>query len=655
MKPRVLLVDDSLTVRMDLEEALRTAGFEIAGCGTLAEGRRAFAQGDVALAILDVLLPDGNGVELLREIKAASPAIPVLMLSTEAEVRDRIRGLKTGADDYVGKPYDRAWVVSRALELAGKAAGAPPREPGTTVLIIDDSATYREELRRALAADGFRVLAGTTGEEGLRIAAARRPSAIIVDGVLPGIDGATVVRRLRDDDALRRIPVLLLTATEGAASEVVALDFGADAYLRKDEGIPVVLARLRALLRTAPPAPADAPAALHAPKRILAVDDSLTYLHELARQLRDDGYDVVLARSGEEALQLLEVQSVDCILLDLMMPGLSGQETCRAIKGSPAWRDIPLIMLTALDERESMIEGINAGADDYITKSADFDVLRARMRAQLRRKQFEDENRRIREELVKREREAVEASAAREVAATRAVLLAELQEKNRELEAFSYSVSHDLRAPLRAVDGFCAALEEDCPAQLSAEGRRFISRARQAVARMGQLIDDLLSFSRVGRQELHVTSVDMGALVSSVWAELREQHPGGNVEFTAGDLPPVKGDPALIRQAFLNLLSNALKYSGGRNPARIDVGCSEDQADRIFRIRDNGVGFDPKYAHKLFGVFQRLHRADEFEGTGVGLALVKRIAERHGGSVRAEGRPEEGAEFFFSLPKGETR
>ncbi|MBI2921856.1 MAG: response regulator [Planctomycetes bacterium] len=653
MTPRVLLVDDSLTVRMDLTETLRAAGFEVVACGTLGEAREALARGGLALAILDVLLPDGDGVELLREIKAAAGApMPVMMLSTEAEVRDRVRGLRTGADDYAGKPYDRAWVVSRALDLT-RGAGSQPPGARPTILVIDDSATVREELRQMLEAQGYGVLTAETGEEGLHLAADRRPAAVIVDGVLPGIDGAAVVRRMRSDSALRRTPVLLLTASSGAATEVSALDSGADAYLRKDAGSAVVLARLGALLRSAGATADSGAAPLDAAKRILAVDDSQTYLQELARQLRDDGYDVVLAHSGEEALQLLDVQPVDCVLLDLLMPGLSGHETCRAIKARPAWRDIPLLMLTALDESEAMIEGINSGADDYITKSADFEVLRARLRAQLRRRQFEDENRKIREELGRREREAVETRAARDLAAARATLLAELEAKNKELESFTHSVSHDLRAPLRAVDGFCAALEEDCGAKLDEAGRRYLVRIRSAVVRMGRLIDDLLAFSRVGRQELLIAGVDMTALVNSVWLELREQHARRNVVFEVGNLPRVGGDPSLLRQAVENLLSNALKYSRGRDPARISFAGKEEGEEALFEVRDNGVGFDPKYTHKLFGVFQRLHRADEFEGTGVGLALVKRIVERHGGRVGAEGRPGEGASFRFSLPKGD--
>jgi len=647
MTPRALIVDDSLTVRKDLEEALRSAGFDTVPCGTAAEGRTALRAGGFAIVVLDVLLPDGDGIDLLREIRAAGGHLPVLLLSTEAEVRDRIRGLKTGADEYVGKPYDASYVVARAKELARHAPG----EARSTVLVIDDSTTYREELRRALERAGYTVITAASGEEGLRTAVGARPAVVIVDGVLPGIDGAGVIRRIRQDAVLRRTPCLLLTASEDRGGELRALEAGADAYVRKEVETDVILLRLVALLRSAPSPAADAaPASFLGPKRILAVDDSLTYLQELAAQLRAEGYDVVTARSGEEALELLAVQPPDCILLDLIMPGLSGHDACKRIKGTPGWREIPLMILTALDERDAMIAGINSGADDYIPKSSDFDVLKARLRAQLRRRQFEDENRAIREELLRKGLEAAEARSAREVAETRAQLLAELERKNKELESFSYSVSHDLRAPLRAIDGFCRILEEDHAPKLDAEARRCIDIVRRNARRMGELIDDLLQFSRMGRQSLKAEPIAMDALFRSVFEELQAPGGGRRIEFKVGAMPSAHADRAMMRQVLANLVANAIKYTAPRESAVIEAGGRATEEGIAYFVRDNGVGFDMRYAHKLFGVFQRLHSAEEFEGTGVGLAIVQRILERHGGRVWAEGELGAGATFHFSLP-----
>jgi DNA-binding response OmpR family regulator len=649
MTDTVLVVDDSLTVRMDLEEAFAAAGFHAVLCSSAAEARAALERTAAGVVVLDVLLPDADGVELLKEIRAspASASAVVLLLSSEAEVRDRIRGLRTGADEYVGKPYDRAYVVAKARELVRSRRPEGAREE-TKILVIDDSVTFREELRSALLAAGYAVATAESGEEGLRLAASEKPGAVIVDGALPGIDGATVVRHLRLDAALRGVPCVLLTASEDRDAEVRALDSGADAFVRKEEEIGVILARLAAALRQARSGPAAEPGSLLGPKRILAVDDSLTYLHELADALRGEGYDVVLARSGEQALELLAVQPVDCILLDLLMPGLGGQETCRRIKAAPVVRDIPLVMLTALEDREAMIAGLGAGADDYIPKSSEFGVLKARVRAQLRRKQFEDENRRIRDELLRKDLEAAEARAAREVAETRAAFAGELEQKNKELESFSYTVSHDLRAPLRAITGYVQILEEEYDARLDDEGKRLLGVVRSSARRMGQLIDDLLEFSRLGRRSLVIAPLRMQALVSEVLDELAASATRARIE--TGDLPDARADRALLRQVWMNLIGNALKYSSKQAAPRIEIGGRTDGRERVYWVRDNGVGFDMRYYGKLFGVFQRLHGEEEFPGTGVGLAIVQRVVGRHGGRVWAEAKPGEGACFWFALP-----
>ena len=380
------------------------------------------------------------------------------------------------------------------------------------------------------------------------------------------------------------------------------------------------------------------------------MDDSPTYLHILSEALRGEGYDVVLARSGEEALDLLAVQSVDCILLDLIMPGLGGRDTCQRIKSAPGMRDIPLILLTAVQEREAMLDGLGAGADDYIAKTAELEVLRARLRAQLRRKHFEDENRRIREELLQREIEAAEARAARAVAETRAALAAELERKNRELEAFSYSVSHDLRAPLRSIDGFSQALLEDYAPRLEPTAKDYLERVRGAAQRMGELIDDMLLLSRVGRAELRKEPVDLSELAAQIIADLRRNAPGRTVTVTIEPGLIADVDPRLMRIALENLLGNAWKFTAKQERAEIVLGTEPSAEEPTFFVRDNGAGFNMKYAEKLFRAFQRLHSQSEFAGTGIGLATVHRVVDRHGGRVWAEGTEGQGAAFYFAFP-----
>jgi signal transduction histidine kinase len=231
---------------------------------------------------------------------------------------------------------------------------------------------------------------------------------------------------------------------------------------------------------------------------------------------------------------------------------------------------------------------------------------------------------------------------------------AELEAANRELEAYSYSVSHDLRGPLRAIDGYSQLLVTDYADRLDLDGHTFITRIRESAQRMGKLIDDILTFSHLSRYALQKQPVNLGQLAEESMRSLLAAYPGVKIDFQLGALPVAEADESLLRQVFSNLLDNALKYSSKREVARIEVGCTQSQTEITCFIRDNGVGFDMRYADKLFGVFQRLHRVDEFEGTGIGLANVKRIIERHGGRVWAESELGESATFYFTLPQGNT-
>jgi PAS domain S-box-containing protein len=228
---------------------------------------------------------------------------------------------------------------------------------------------------------------------------------------------------------------------------------------------------------------------------------------------------------------------------------------------------------------------------------------------------------------------------------------AELEAANKELEAFSYSVSHDLRSPLRTLDGFSQAVLEDYGAQLPKEGRRYLQTIREGAQRMGVLIDDLLTFSRLSRLPLHKQTVETVRLVRDSLDELDSEKRGRKIDICLSELPSCHGDPALLKQVWVNLLSNALKYTRKREAATVEIGCAQDNGEAVYFVRDNGTGFDMKYAHKLFGVFQRLHRADEFEGTGVGLAIIQRIIHRHGGRIWAEAAVDRGATFHFTLER----
>jgi signal transduction histidine kinase len=263
------------------------------------------------------------------------------------------------------------------------------------------------------------------------------------------------------------------------------------------------------------------------------------------------------------------------------------------------------------------------------------DLRRARDALQVEvdaRKRREDEIRRLNQELAAR--------------------AAELEASNKELESFAYSVSHDLRAPLRHVAGYTELLQRRVSSLLDEKGRRYIQTIIESASRMGNLIDDLLSFSRIGRAETRRTLVNLGQLAVEVVAEIREEAKGREIAWKIATLPACYGDRAMLRLVIANLVSNAVKFTHARKQAEIEIGCDEPGPGEIeVFVRDNGAGFDMRYAHKLFGVFQRLHLAEDFEGTGIGLAIVQRIIHRHGGKVRAEGKVDRGATFYFSLPK----
>ena len=304
---------------------------------------------------------------------------------------------------------------------------------------------------------------------------------------------------------------------------------------------------------------------------------------------------------------------LSCLVVWLLLPGFIGQAF---VSDSVDWLGMAVFFATC-----TMISWVGEV------------VRRARLRAAQVKEQLESANREL--EAANIELQAVNKGF---VAA------------NKELEAFSYSVSHDLRAPLRAIDGFSRILMEEYAPHLEPDALRYLQLVRDNTGQMGNLVGDLLASSRLSRQAPRKQAVKTTALIRQVLDELGAETDGRQVEFKVAEMPECQADPSLLKQVWINLLSNALKYTGQRDPARIEIGWKKENSEQVFFVKDNGTGFDMQYAHKLFGIFQRLHRAEDYEGTGIGLAIIQRIVHRHGGRVWAEGQVDEGAAFYFSLP-----
>jgi len=420
--------------------------------------------------------------------------------------------------------------------------------------------------------------------------------------------------------------------------------------------------------------------------KILIAEDNEDSRNLLVKVVRAYGHEVMTAADGVEALEQALTQPPDIIVSDILMPKMDGYQLCRECKQSKQLKNIPFVFYTAtytLEEDKKF--ALSVGAAAFILKPTEPDILMQmlsevfeeakagalpppevvplepslflaehdkRISAKLedkvtqleaeiaQRKQVEEELQKAYKEVEKRveERTAELGQANTELAAV-----------NKELEAFSYSVSHDLRAPLRSIDGFSQVLMEDYLDKLDEQGKNYLQRVRSATQHMAQLIDDILNLSRIGRREMKHEKVNLSALAETIAAELKKSQPERPVEFIIAKDLTASGDTGLLQVLLENLLGNAWKFTGDRLNARIEFGVTQIDDKKTFFVHDDGVGFDMAYVDKLFGAFQRLHSQDEFPGTGIGLATVQRIVHRHGGRVRAEGEVEKGATFYFTL------
>jgi two-component system sensor histidine kinase/response regulator len=369
---------------------------------------------------------------------------------------------------------------------------------------------------------------------------------------------------------------------------------------------------------------------MNAKPKILIVDDKPENLVALERVLRDMNVELVKATSGNDALKATLHHDFALALLDIQMPEMDGYELASILREEEKTNHLPFIFISAVyTDNLNVFKGYEKGAFSFITKPFQPEILINKVKFFVEKHQQEIELFQLNKNLEKKNEE--------------------LEFINKELEAFSYSVSHDLRTPLRAINGFATILEEDYKTLFDEEGKKLLHSIQNNSKKMSHLIDDLLVFSKLGRKSVQKTDLNMNVLVRDVLVGLNKAN-HHKAEITVSDLHPVKGDYNLMNQVFVNLISNSIKYSSKKPDPVIEITSHIENDEVIYQVKDNGDGFDMKYADKLFGVFQRLHSEEEFEGTGVGLATVQRIVLKHDGKIWANAEPGKGATFSFTLP-----
>ena len=511
------------------------------------------------------------------------------------------------------------------------------------ILAVDDTPASLKLLTDLLKDEGYEVRSAINGDLALRFATSSPPDLVLLDIRMAGMDGFEVCRRLKTQDQTRGIPVIFVSALSSTDEKVLGFELGAVDFVTKPYQRGELLARVRTHLELInlrhhlEEVVADRTQELKESEEKFR---SITVAANDAIIMMDNDGKVVFWNAAAEAMFGYPAAEAEGNELHRLIVPMRFYEAYR--KGFEEFRATGTgtvigkkLELTALrkDGAEYPIEASMAAVKLHDT----WNVIGI-LRDITERKQAEDKINELNRNLEQRVTERT----------------LQLEAANKELEAFSYSVSHDLRTPLRAIDGFSRILLDDYTGKLDDEGKRLLQVVRDNTSRMGQLIDDILKFSRASRVEITTSEIDMNGLASEVVEELKPSVAGYKLQVEIEPIPSSIGDRAMMRQVFVNLLSNAIKFSSSREPAIIKVGGSIEGDEAIYYVRDNGIGFDMQYADKLFGVFQRLHSARDYEGTGIGLSIVKRIITRHGGRVWAEGKLNEGATIFFTLPTRRT-
>lgn len=489
-----------------------------------------------------------------------------------------------------------------------------------TILIVDDKPANLLVFDNLLSQPGRKCLHANSGREGLRHALQEQIDLIILDVQMPDMNGFEVAQVLKTNNRTKDIPVIFASAESRELSSVLkGYDEGAVDYLLKPLDAGLVKAKVNVLLKLQ-----------HQKTELLEKNATL----EKCALLIENSADIIGIIDGSSG----QIQEMNHAFTEIL-----GYDVAEAIgKNLQDFAAAPLSLNDLLQDKtnEHLSFEIEMSCRDGSRKWLQWKIRIKGSQWYVNARDVTDAKEA--DQRISRLNSELERN------------VEQLKMSNKELESFSYSVSHDLRAPLRAMHGFARIMEEDYKDILDAEATRLIGNIRDNALKMGTLVDDLLEFSRLGRKELQCSETDMHRLAEFAVEECR-QNGKGDAVVTIGDLPPAAVDHALMKQVWINLVSNAFKYSSQKKAPVIEIGYKPLENGTLYFVKDNGAGFDMKYAGKLFGVFQRLHSPKQFEGTGVGLAIVQRIIAKHQGTVWAEGKENEGAIFYFTIPTVATK